>query len=173
MKKTKFLKVFKNQKGFTLVELLIYIGIFSILILVLFQLLSLIFDVQLESQSSSSVTQDSRFIINRLSYDLGQAEVVTVPDFLASASSTLQFSKNNTAYTYSLQNGKITLTNSGQGTIDELNSHNTTVSNLIFTRLSDSESENSTVTMSFTLTSTIIKRGEVASEDFTITVGTR
>lgn len=173
MKKLKFFKVFKDLKGFTLVELLIYIGIFSILILVLFQLLSSIFDLQLESQSSTSVTQDSRFIINRFSYDLGQADTVTVPAFLASASSTLQFSKNSTTYTYSLQNGNIILANSSLGSLDELNSHNTTVSNLTFTRLSDSESENSTVTMSFTLTSTIIKRGETASEDFTITVGTR
>lgn len=173
MKSIKFLKVFRNNKGFTLIELLIYIGIFSILILVLFQLLSLIFDVQLESQSSSSVTQDSRFIINRFSYDLGQAETVTVPAFLASASSTLQFSKNSTTYTYSLQNGNIILANSSLGTSDELNSHNTTVSDLTFTRFSDSESENSTVIMSFTLTSTIIKRGETPSENFTITVGTR
>lgn len=173
MKNLNFFKVFKNNKGFTLVETLLYIGIFSILIVVLFQLLSLIFDVQLESQSTSSVTQDGRFILNRFSYDIGQADTIISPSSPGSQSAVLQFSKNGTIYTYSLANENLTLTNSSLGTSDELNSNNTTVSNLNFLRLSDTSGNNDTVNISFTLKSKIIKRGGVSSENLTITVGTR
>lgn len=168
-----FFKVFKNNKGFTLVETLLYIGIFSILIVVLFQLLSSIFDVQLESQSTSSVAQDSRFILNRFSYDIGQADTIVSPISLGSQSDSLQFSKESTTYTYSLVNGNLILANSSLGISDELNSTNTTVSNLNFLRLSDTNGNNDTVSISFTLTSKIIKRGGASSENFTITMGTR
>ena len=173
MKNLNLFKVFKDNKGFTLVEILLYMGIFSILIVVLFQLLSSIFDVQLESQSTSSVTRDSRFILNRFSYDINQAKTIVSPISLGSQNASLQFTKDSTTYTYSLVNGNLTLANSSLGTTDELNSVNTTVSNLSFLRLSDTNRDNDTVSISFTLTSKIIKRGGATSANFTTTVGTR
>src|SRR5579859_4809889 len=67
-------KKLKNQKGVTLIELIIYMGIFSTLLMVLVQLFGSIVNVSLESQSNSSVSQDSRFILSRMSYDIRLAD---------------------------------------------------------------------------------------------------
>ncbi len=162
----------KNQKGFTLVELLLFMGIFSILMVALFQLLTSIFDVQFESQSTAGVSQDGRFILNRLSYDIGKAISFTNPD-IGSQSSTLQFSDGTKTLTYSLVNGNLTLASTPSGTVDELNSFNTSVSNVSFLRLADTSNKNDTITASFTITSKVIRRGETESQNFKTTVGIR
>lgn len=164
--------ILKKQKGFTLVELLIFMGIFSILVLSMFQLLISIFDVQLESQSTSVVSQDGRFILNRLTYDIKNAKVVTTPT-VGGQGQNLVISDQTAVYTYGLSDGNLTLTNSVTGTTDNLNSINTTISNLAFLRLSDTNNENNTITVSFTINSKVAKRSGEATRDFRVTLGTR
>lgn len=165
-------KLFKKQKGFTLIELLIFMGIFSILILSIFQLLISIFDVQLESQSTSDVSRDGRFIVNRLSYDIKNAKTITSPG-LGIQGQNLVISDQSAVYTYSLSNGNLILTNSATETTDNLNSVNTTISNLNFLRLADTNNENNTITVSFTINSKVAKRSGVNTQDFNVTLGTR
>ena len=172
MKNLTFFKVFKNNKGFTLVETLLYIGIFSILIVILFQLLSSIFDVQLESQSTSSVSMDGRFILNRFNYDIGQATSISIPS-LGTSGQTLRFLTGGTTYTYSLTNGNVTLTSSPSESVDQLNGFNTTVSNINFLRLGDVNGKNDIITFSFTLTSKTVKRGGASAQNFRTTIGIR
>lgn len=166
------LRIENCQKGFTLIELLIFMGIFSILILSLFQLLTSIFDVQLESQSSSSVSQDGRYILNRLSYDIKNSTSITTPN-AGSQGQTLVIYDGTKTFTYSLSNGNLTLTNSATGTTDQLNSFNTSVSNLNFLTLSDTEGTSKTVTVSFTINSKVIRRGGINTETFSTSLGTR
>ncbi len=176
MNKEKFknlkLKIKNSEKGFTLVELLIFMGIFSILMITMLELMTSIFDVQLESQSTSSVTRDSGFILNRLSYDVLGSTGITTP-VPGSQSATLVLTKGTTTYTYSLSGGNLMFTDSSLGTSDQLNSIDTTVSNLNFLRLSSSGSARSTITASFTLTSKTVRRGGVQVQNFKETVGTR
>ena len=164
--------IFKKQKGFTLIELLIFTGIFSILILAMLQLLTSIFDVQLESQSTSVVSKNGRYILNRLTHDIKNATIVTSPS-LGNQGQNLIVSDGVTTYTYQLSNANLTLTNSITGTTDQLNSVNTSISNLNFLTLSDTNAQNKTVTASFTIRSKIIERKGVNTESFNITVGTR
>src|SRR5690242_20616871 len=65
--------------GFTLIELLIYMGIFSILLLILTKMFTAIIDVHLESQATSSVSQDGNYIMTRLSSDIRKAKTVVLP----------------------------------------------------------------------------------------------
>ena len=162
----------KSNKGFTLIELLIFMGIFSILMVVMLQLLTSIFDVQLESQSSSSVISDGNYIQNRLSYDIKNLTGISSPS-IGSQSSSLSFSNGNTNYTYSLSNGNLIIYNSLLNSTDQLNSIDTTVSNLNFQRLSDTQGQYNTVSMSFTVVSKVIRRGGVNSQSFKTTIGTR
>jgi len=168
-------KLISNKnRGFTLIELMLFMGIFSILIVALFQLFVAVFDVQLESQSTSAVARDSRFIINKLTNDIKNTISVSKPATAGAQLSTLAISDGVTTYTYSLTNGYLTLNNSTLGTTDQLNSVNTTVSSLNFLRLSDTKSQNTnTITVSFTLVSNTVKRSGAVSEVFTFTVGTR
>jgi len=163
---------FKNQKGFTIAELLLFMGIFSILTVVLLQLLTSIFDVQLESQSTSSVSQDGRYILNRLGYDIQKATTIVIPN-IGNQDQTLQLASGGIVYTYSLANGNLTITSSPSGTTDQLNSFNTTVSDINFLRLADINNKNDTVSFSFTLTSKAIKRSGAVVENFRTTVGIR
>jgi len=164
---------FKNQKGFTLIELSIFMGIFSILIFALFQLLISIFDVQLEAQSTAVVTQDGRYILNRFAYDVNNSTSIISPSLGVTGQSLVMSNGTNT-YTYSLSNGNLTLTASPSGTTDNLNSVNTTISNLSFLRLSDINGKNiNTITATFTINSKIIRRSGVNTENFKTTVGIR
>lgn len=168
----KYLKT-KNQ-GFTLVELLLYMGIFSILIIVLLQMFFSIFDSQIDSQSSSSIITDGQFILNRFKYDVENAKSIVVPPAPGSSGTSAQLVINNKSYSYSLINGNVILTNSTSGTSDQLNSVNTTASNLNFLRLSDTKGKNiDTLTISVTLTSNIVKNGVPTTENFKTTVGVR
>ena len=165
-------KKFEKQKGFTLIELVIYMGIFCLLMVVMLQLLTAIFDVQLESQSTSAVSQDGRFILNRLTYDINNSINVISPT-IGNQGTSLVISDGNVTYTYQLLNGNLTLTNNITGTKDQLNSVNTSLSNLNFLTLSDTSAQNKTVTMSFTINSKVIRREGINTENFRITLGTR
>jgi len=164
---------FKNNKGFTLIELLIFMGIFSILIVTLFQMFSAIFDVQLESQSTSAVASDGRYIANKLTSDIKNAISVTAP-LVGSSSASLVMSDGTTTYTYALSNGNLNLTNSTLNATDQINSTNTTVTSLNFLRLADTKSQNrNTITATVTLKSKTVKRSGVVTETFKFTAGTR
>jgi len=163
----------KKQRGFTLIELTIFMGIFSILILALFQLLISVFDVQLEAQSTASVTQDGRYILNRFTYDVTSSTTITNPN-LGPSGQSLVMSDGTTTYTYSLSNGNLMLTNSVLGTTDQLNSTNTTVASLSFLRLSDTSGKNiNTITLNLTLNSKVVRRNGVNTESFKTTAGIR
>lgn len=163
----------KGKKGSTLIELLLYIGIFSILTAVLFQFFGTIIDTQLESQSTSSVLLDGQYTLNRFNYDIKQANSIISPA-IGEQSSTLQLSINNTTYIYTLTDGNITIASSGAQTTDQLNSVNTNASGLSFTRLGDTQSGNvETITISFTLTSDIAIRGNPETRNYKSTFGIR
>lgn len=172
----KFLNIKTSDKGFTLIELLIFIGIFTILITSLFELLITVFDVQLESQSTSVVSQDGRYILNKLAHDIKNATSVTTP-IAGSQSATLVISDGTTTYTYALSGNNLTLNNSTLGATDQLNSINTTVSNLSFLTLTNINADKLrnfyTVSVSFTLNSVALKRSGEASKTYNLTVGTR
>jgi len=166
--------IHKKNSGFTLIELLLFMGIFSILIVVLLQLFVSIFDVHLESQATSAVASDGRFIINKLTNDIKNATGVTIPATAGASMQTLVISNGVPTLTYKLTNNNLTVTDSSLSSTDQLNSTNSAVTSINFLRLSDTKGQNAnTITVTFTLNSTTQKRSGVSSEDFTFTVGTR
>jgi len=167
------IKIMKKNSGFTLIELLIYMGIFSVLTIVLFQLLTAIFDVQLESESNSDVASDGNFLMNRFLYDISGADSVIDPQYFASPSSILSFVVGTETYTYSLDNGNLLLSSTPSGAQDRLNSFGTSVSNVSFVRYSDTKSIKGLIDFSFTLTSDTQNRSGSETENFNITAGIR
>ena len=160
-----------KQKGFTLVELLLYMGIFTILLAVTLQMFSSIFDVQLESQATSSVAQDSKYIMGRITHDLNRAQSISVPSAYSTSSATLTLVINGQTYTYSLSGEDLLLENITTGTTDRINSSETTVSDVSYLRL-DGNGKDS-IQMSFTLTSLTARRGGKEVETFQTTAGIR
>src|SRR3989344_3435349 len=92
-----------KSSGFTLVELLISMGLLAIILSVLTSLFVSVIEAQLESQATSSVDQDGRFVLARLSYDIHRADGVNgiiTPSTLGGQGPTLQIAISGTTSTY-------------------------------------------------------------------------
>ena len=153
----------KYCQGFTLVEMLIYIGILSIFMLVLAEIFHSVINVQLESASHSFVQQDSQFIISRLTSDVHRAENIILPASIGEESTSLQIVIDGQNHTYAPNNGDLQLTdNLGSA---NLNSIETSVSNFNITRLGNPGGKNS-LQINFTITSRILQQGQAESQNY-------
>ena len=139
-----------ESKGFTFVELIMYMGILVFVLLILTQILSSILEVRLESEAASTVHQDGRFILSKLTRDINRAESIVLPATPSAQTDSLALTIDSISHTYSLLNNNIMITNNIGS--NNLNSYETTVSNLSFKRLGNVGGKN-TITASFTLTS--------------------
>lgn len=160
----------RYRAGFTIVELLIYMAIMSILLVVLSNIFTSIIDVRLESESVSAVEQDGMYILSRFTYDIPRAQSITTPASLGASTNSLSIVVDGTAYTYAVNNNNLELTTSS-GT-DVLNSINTTISGLSFLRLGNSGGNN-TIRITYTVTSVTLQNGNPETKQFQTTVGLR
>lgn len=135
-----------NQKGVTLVELLIYMGLLAILLVLLTDMMVSIMEIRTESEATTAVEQDGRFLLARIGYDIYRADAVTTPANSGDSTETLVLNTGGNSHTYSLNSSDLTLSTGGNS--DKLNSSGSTVSNLSFLRLGNS------IKVSFTVTST-------------------
>lgn len=138
----------KFERGFTIIELVVYMGILTVLIAVLMGMFGSILDARLDSKATSSVDQDSRYILARMSYDMQQASSIASPS-AATTDTTLKIQINSIDYTYELNNNNLQLTDV-DGT-EVLNSTDTSISDLSFQRIGNGDA-NDTIQMIFTVT---------------------
>ena len=129
------------KHGFTLVELLIYMGLMAAFLTVLTSIFLSALDVQTQSEATSSVEDDGRYILSRLVYDIHRASSVTVPASNGQTANSLSLNVG----TYTLSGGKLQINGS-----DNLNSYATTLSSFSVTRLGNSGGK-PTLTISFSL----------------------
>ncbi len=152
--------------GFTLIELIIYMGLMTGFLVMLSNIFGSILSVRVESQASSSVEQDGRFILARLAYDVNRATVSSVPN-----TTTLVLTIGGQAYTYSLNGSKLQLVQPA-GT-DLLNSSGSTISGLTFQRLVNTGGREDTIKAQFTLNSVSQRAGGSEVRSFNTTIGRR
>ena len=163
----------KLTNGYTLIELLVFMGIISILLVMLSNMLASIIDVRQESESISSIEQDGNYILARFTYDIQRAQSISVPASLGQNDSTLGLSIDGISNLYSVSNGFLTVANN-LGVL-QLNSVNTSVSNLNFLRLGNTAdiAREDTIRVNFTVTSRIIRSSGPEAKNFQTTVGLR
>jgi prepilin-type N-terminal cleavage/methylation domain-containing protein len=167
------------QKGFTLIELIIYVGIFSILIGVMSAMFGSILDVQLESEATSSVDQDGRYLLSKLTYDfktinptlnLATPDKITTPANPGDTSPTLQIRVNSVDYVYSLNSSNnLQVQNVSTGEMNVLNSVGTSVTGLSFQRVGSGGS-NDTIRVNFTVQSRTLRTTGYESRSFQTTL---
>ncbi len=161
-----------KKKAYTLVELLVFMGIFSVFLVVLTNILTSVLDVRQESESTSSVQQDGNFLLNRFSYDISRANAIITPSAIGSTTQSLNITVNGQSYVYALNSNNLQLT--ANGVSDNLNSVSTSISNLSFTRIGNSPGDNKdTIQVAFTVTSNIKKTSGLETKSFQTTVGLR
>jgi len=137
----------KKNRGFTIVELLIYSGLLAILITILTRLFTATVDVQLSSEATGAVEEDSRYIYSRLAYDITRADSIVTPASPGESSNSLTITIGPVFNTYSVSGSNLML-----GT-DQLNSSGTIISNVSFYRLGNVNGKDS-IQIKFTITST-------------------
>jgi len=154
-----------------MVELLIYIGLLTLFLTVLTTLFVSIFKLQLTTQSTSSLTQDTRFIIARMGYDIENAKSISTPSSLGQITNSLTFkdSGGNT-FTYALDaSNNLTL----NGT--PINGLDTTISNIpnITFQMIGTDITKPTIQIKFTINSNVIEESGPRSQDIQTTYGLR
>ncbi len=160
----------KRKKGLSIVELIIYMGLLSILLVVLTDVFVSIIDVRKESEAVSAVEQDGNYILARLFYDVSRASSISTPASLGASTSSLLITIGGVNYTYSLNGSNLQLVNNN-GT-DVLNSINTTVSSPTFLRIGNSGGKN-TIQISFTVSSVTQRNHGPETKTYQTSVGLR
>lgn len=171
----KFLKL-KNtrNKGVTLIEMILYFGLLSIFLVVLTEIFASILEVRTESEATSAVEQDGRFLIARFAFDLKQASSISIPPNLGDSSNSLSVIIGGDNYTYTLSGGNFQLSNSFG--INNLNSSETQIfapsSGSIFTRIGNPVGKD-TIRIQFTLRSLTQRKQGPEERTFQTTIGRR
>ena len=160
----------KSQSGFTLVELLIYMGLLTILIVIFTQIFISIIENQLSSTNTSNVADDGRYIYSRFIYDVGRADSIIEPELFGSSSANLILVINGENHTYSTSSGNLVISNPS-GTYN-LNGYGSSISNLLFTKVG-TDSAKDTVRINFTISGNITKEGIADEQNFQTTGGLR
>lgn len=146
----------KKHSGFTLVELLISMGIMTVLLTILSQVFGSIIAMRGKTEAVSALAQDSRYLVLRLAYDVSRSSSILVPAVGNNGSSlTLVIGGQN--YVYTLSNGNLNLSVAG-GPAQVLNSAGTSLSSISFKR-NTSLGGKAIVQLDATLVPTIIQAG--------------
>lgn len=160
----------KKRNGFTLVELLIYMGLLTVLILIFTDIFTSIIDNQLSSRNTSNVADDGRYIYSRFIYDVGRAQAITQPSTYGSSSAALDLTIGGQNYSYSLINNNLVVTSPGGSYA--LNGYGSSISGLLFTKVGTTSAK-STVQINFTVKGVVTTRGIKDQQIFQTTAGLR
>lgn len=163
-------KLVNDQKGITIVELLVYMALFSVLLVILTDIFASALNAGLNAEAYTNVETDGRFLLAKLSSDIKRADTITLPENPGEANSTLTLVIDDNTQTYSL-NGE----NLEQVTVDgtfQLNSSETTIANVSFQRLGVLGAGNS-IKVEFTVISKAQDTSGNEIQTFTTTVGLR
>jgi prepilin-type N-terminal cleavage/methylation domain-containing protein len=158
------------QKGFTLVELLVYMGLMSIFLMVLLGIFTATLNTKLANESTSAVSSDSRYILSKLSYDVNNADSVTSPA-LGLTNTSLQLVTSGTTGTFSISNGNLVKTVGGVSI--KLNGNDTGLDSISFKNIGNVGGK-PTIQVMYTVRSKIIVQGgNTQTQTVNTTVGTR
>lgn len=157
-----------NKRGFTIVEMLLVIGIMSILVVILTQVFGSILTMKLRSQATTAVAQDSRYLLTRLAYDITRSS-----DLSVLSPQSLSLTINGVNYLYALS-GTSLLLSVGGAPSQALTSIDTQITALNFTLTTVPPSLKKSVQISLTILPTIIQAGGARLErHLTTTLGLR
>ena len=138
-----------NKKGFTLVEMLVSIAIFSVIIVAFIGILVVILQIQAQSSSSQAVNQESQFLLQKMQYYVESASVINIPTSTPLHARVHVASSSLDPSYITLSSGTVYLQQNG-GTLQALTSPKVTVSNLLFTRNANPPGHDA-VSISFTM----------------------
>jgi type II secretory pathway pseudopilin PulG len=153
------------QKGTTIVELLLYMGILAVLLTVLTSIFVSALDVQSESNAVSSVEQDGNYILARLNYDIHRAQSITIPETVGETNNNFEIVIDGENYTYSIDGSNNLVLAKNSGT-DSLNNGDSSVSSFSVQRLGNTGGAEDALKINFTITSRTKRASGFETKDF-------
>lgn len=153
-------------------EMLLSMALLSIFIVVLLDIVVSVLNAQNVSEANSSITQDGRYIMSRIDYDVQRASSITTPAAIGGSGTTLAMVIGGVTYTYTLSGTNLQL-NVGANT-DNINSSETTIpsAGFSFTRIGNPGGKD-TIRMNYTVNSVNTTHSGAKSRTFTTTFGRR
>ncbi len=166
----------KNNHGFTLIEVLIYLALFAILLVGILAAAYSVIESSGRNQAKIVVISEGNFLVGKINWALSGAQAVNLP-FVGTSGSVLSINKITgidpvtgqpitTSILVALSGADITIQEGGNPA-EKLNTSNVAVSNLLFTHVSDSGDGINPESVSSTFTvSARTEKGVLFSEDF-------
>src|SRR3989344_3081981 len=96
-----------SQKGTSLIEVILYMALFSIIIVVIVDLLITSGSLKTESESQSGLQIDAAFITSRLSYEVRNADTITTPAAIGQTTNSLVVTSGSETHTHSLSGNNL------------------------------------------------------------------
>ncbi|MDP2585655.1 MAG: prepilin-type N-terminal cleavage/methylation domain-containing protein [Candidatus Levybacteria bacterium] len=141
-----------SQKGVSIIEMILYMAILSVLLTILTSIFVSALDVQSESQATSSVEQDGNYILARLAYDIHRAQNINIPVTNGETNDNFQVVINGINYTYIVDANNNLILTDDLG-INNLNNYGTNISGFSVQRLGNVGGVENTLKINFTITS--------------------
>lgn len=149
--------------GTTVVELVLYMGLLSIFILILFDLFAQILSTQTRSAGVSLVQTNGNFLLTKLTRDINQADSITTPAVIDATASSMILKIGTTDATYSVSEGRLLLSDSS-GTY-YLNDLDTSVSGFMVKKIGNSTGRQG-LQLFFTISSNIVDNSNLKTKSF-------
>lgn len=142
-----------SQRGTSLIEVILYIALFSIIIIVVVDLLITSGSLKTESESQSGLQSDAALISSRLTYEIRNADTITTPSGIGETTTSLVLTNATETHTFNLLGSNLSYQKlvGTTTTTANLNTSLTNVSNLSFQNLGNSGGRQS-LKLNFTLT---------------------
>lgn len=140
--------VFYSRSGFTFIELLLYVALFGTMLSALVPFTWAGIQTGVKSMVQQEVNQNTRYISERIGYEIRNASGITSVSTNSATLSTFIPATNPTVITFS--GGNLTITQ-GASPAAQLNSNNTTLSNFSFTNFSSGDSKTKHIQYKFTV----------------------
>lgn len=121
----------KHKKAFTLVELLVTMGIFTALFSVLAQVFASVVEARLKSEVETQLAREQGWILARMAYDVHRAESIES----VGVGSTLNLTIGGVSYSYQVIDGMLYF--GPAGAIRPILDHEIEATELVVTRMQD------------------------------------
>lgn len=148
----KFMKTAKNLKGFTLIEMLIYIAIFAIVAGLLIGILSTVTRVQNRETAAAEITQQLEFVMQNIQRYVRESSNIDIPAGIATSTLKLRVNNSSTDPILIFANASNTAIyiQQGTGASTTLTSNRVTVGNFSVTKY-ENPSGHATIQLDMTL----------------------
>ena len=160
-----------SRRGFTLIELIIYMGLLSIFMVVMTDLLTQILDLRTQSTAQSFVTSDGNYLRDKFAYDIRRSSAIATPATIGSTNTQLVLTIGGVNTAYSVQNNALVLTTGGIS--NQLTTSDVSIASFSATRVGNGTGKD-TIQLSYTLLSKRTAHSlPIEQKTYALTIGTR